>query len=203
LQFEATHASRDGGKSDGGSPALVRIASAWYSLPYRFGGIGWRLLVRVLLFSSVITLLLTLTQLYLDYRRDIRAIDQRMSEIDSGYSRSLGEGLWRLDARQLRLQVEGILRLPDVSYVELREATDRAVPLVVTAGSHQANPAARHELKIPYMNRGAEQLLGTLVVEATYDRIYRRLLNTAAVIMVGQAIKTFFVSFLSCLLSTG
>jgi C4-dicarboxylate-specific signal transduction histidine kinase len=195
LQFEATHANRDGGKSDGGSPALVRIASAWYSLPDRFGGIGWRLLVRVLLFSSVITLLLTLTQLYLDYRRDIRAIDQRMSEIDSGYSRSLGEELWRLDARQLRLQVEGILRLPDVSYVELREATDRAVPLVVTAGSHQANPAARHELKIPYMNRGAEQLLGTLVVEATYDRIYRRLLNTAAVIMVGQAIKTFFVSF--------
>jgi C4-dicarboxylate-specific signal transduction histidine kinase len=195
LQFEATHASRDGGKSDGGSPALVRIASAWYSLPDRFGGIGWRLLVRVLLFSSVITLLLTLTQLYLDYRRDIRAIDQRMSEIDSGYSRSLGEGLWRLDARQLRLQVEGILRLPDVSYVELREATDRAVPLVVTAGSHQANPAARHELKIPYMNRGAEQLLGILVVEATFDRIYRRLLDTAAVIMVAQAIKTFIVSF--------
>ncbi len=66
---------------------------------------------------------------------------------------------------------------------------------MVTAGSHQANPPARHEFKIVYTNRGAEQLLGILVVEATYDRIYRRLLDTAAVIMVGQAIKTFFVSF--------
>jgi len=195
LQLEATPASRDSGESDGGSPTLRPIATAWHSLPDRFGGIGWRLLLRVLLFSSAITLLLTLTQLYLDYRRDVGAIDRRMSEIDSGYRQSLGEGLWRLDARQLRLQVEGIFRLPDISYVELREATDHASPLVFTAGSHQANPSIRHEIKIFYMNRGTEQLLGILVVEATYDRIYRRLLDTVAVIMVSQAIKTFLVSF--------
>jgi PAS domain S-box-containing protein len=200
LQFEATHASEDGGKSDRGSPTLRRIATAWRSLPGRLGGVGWRLLVRVLFFSSVITLLLALTQLYLDYRRDVRAIDQRMSEIDSGYRQSLGEGLWRMDARQLQLQVEGILRLPDIRYVELREATGQAAPLVVTAGSHQANPSARSEFKIVYRNRGAEQLLGILVVEATFDRIYRRLLDTAAIITAGQAIKTFIVSFFILLL---
>ena len=154
MQSEATHASEDDGKSDRGSPTLGRIASAWRSLPELRGGIGWRLLVRVLFFSSVITLLLTLTQLYLDYRRDVRAIDQRMSEIDSGYRQSLGEGLWRLDARQLQLQVEGIFHLPDISYVELREATDRAAPLVVTAGSHQANPPVRSEFKILYTIAG-------------------------------------------------
>ena len=171
------------------------MAAAWRSLPGHHGGIGWRLLVRVLLFSSVITLLLTFTQLYLDYRRDVRAIDQRMSEIDSGYRQSLGEGLWQMDERQLQLQVEGILRLPDIRYVELRGDTGQAAPLVVTAGSHQANPPARSELKVVYTNRGAEQLLGILVVEATFDRIYRRLLDTAAIIMAGQAIKTFMVSF--------
>jgi PAS domain S-box-containing protein len=195
LKFEAARASKADGKSDRGSPTLRRIATAWRSLPGLLGGIGWRLLVRVLFFSSVITLLLTLMQLYLDYRRDVQAIDLRMSEIDDGYRRSLGEGLWRLDALQLRLQVEGIRRLPDISYVELREGTDHGAPLVVTAGSHLANPPARHELRIFYTNRGAEQLVGILVVEATFDQIYRRLLDTAAVIMVSQAIKTFFVSF--------
>jgi hypothetical protein len=195
LQSEATHASKVDGKSDQGSPTLRRIATVWHTLPGLLSGIGWRLLVRVLFFSSVITLLLTLTQLYLDYHRDVRAVDQRMSEIDSSYRQSLGEGLWRMDTRQLRLQVEGILHLPDISYVEVREATDRPAPLVVSAGSHQAKPSMRSEFKIFYANRGAEQLLGTLAVEATFDRIYRRLLGTAAVIMVGQAIKTFVVSF--------
>jgi PAS domain S-box-containing protein len=195
LQSEAAHASKDDGEPKRGSSALKRIVTAWRSLPDFPGGIGWRLLVRVLLFSSAITLLLTLTQLYLDYRRDIRGIDQRIAEIDSGYSQSLGEGLWRLDVRQLRLQLDGILHLPDIRYVELRESTDHAAPLILTAGSRQANPSVRNEFRIFYTNRGAEQLLGILVVEATFDRIYRRLLGTAAVIMVGEAIKTFIVSF--------
>jgi PAS domain S-box-containing protein len=197
LQFEATDASKDGGQSDRGSPAPRRIATVWRSLPGFRGSIGWRLLVRVLFFSSVVTLTLTLIQLYFDYRRDVQAIDLRMAEIDSVYSRSLGDGLWRLDARQLRLQVEGILHLPDISYVELREATDRAVPapFVVTAGSRQANAPMHREFGISYADHGPEQLLGILVVEATFEPVYRRLLDTAAVIMVSQAIKTFVVSF--------
>jgi PAS domain S-box-containing protein len=175
--------------------ALRGRAPAWRSLPGLLGGIGWRLLVRVLFFSSVITLLLTLAQIYVDYRSDVRAVDQRMSEIDAGYGQGLGEGLWRMDEGQLQLQVDGILRMPDIRYVELREATDQPAPLIVTAGSRQADPPARHEFRIFHTNRGAEQFLGTLMVEASYEQIYRRLFDTAAVIMVSQAIKTFIVSF--------
>ena len=100
-----------------------------------------------------------------------------------------------MDQSQLQLQVDGILRLPDISYVEVREATDQAAPLVVTAGSHRANPPTRREFKIFYAVHGAQQLLGTLAVEATYRRVYRRLVDTTAVILVSQAIKTFIVSF--------
>jgi signal transduction histidine kinase len=53
----------------------------------------------------------------------------------------------------------------------------------------------RREFRILYTNHGVEQLLGILVVEATFDGVYRRLLDTAAIIMIGQAIKTFVVSF--------
>jgi PAS domain S-box-containing protein len=192
-----SHASKDSGRSNLGSPALKRIAKTWRSLPDLLGGVGWRLLLQVLFFSSVVTLLLTVIQLYFDYRRDVEAIDLRMSEIDSVYSRSLGDGLWRLDERQLRFQVEGILHLPDISYVELRETTNRTAPgpLVVTAGSHRADAPMRREFRILYAERGPDQLLGTLEVEATFEPIYHRLLDTALVIMVSQAIKTFFVSF--------
>jgi PAS domain S-box-containing protein len=185
LQTEAARAS----------PTLRGVAMARRSLPGLLDGIGRRLLVRVLLFSSAITLLLTLAQLYLDYRRDVGAIDQTMSEIDTGYRQSLGEGLWRLDSRQLQLQVEGILRLPDIRYVELHEATDRADSLVVTAGARQSDPPARRVFKIFHTNQGTEELLGILVVEATFDGIYRNLFDTATDIMVSQAIKTFVVSF--------
>ena len=54
----------------------------------------------------------------------------------------------------------------------------------------------RHEFRISFIPvRDAEQLVGILTVEASFDRIYRRLLDTVAVSIVSQAIKTFLVSF--------
>ena len=45
------------------------------------------------------------------------------------------------------------------------------------------------------MNRGAEQTLGVLTIEATFDDVYRRLFETAIVILIGQGAQTFVVSF--------
>jgi PAS domain S-box-containing protein len=199
LHDQATHTSDDDGKSEGGSPPLAligaRIGTRWRRLTRWHSGIGLRLLVRVLLFSSAITLLLTLLQLYLDYRRDVGTIDRQISEIERSYRPSLGEGLWNLDARQLELQVDGILHLPDIRFVEVREATDRGNPMVVTAGSHQANADVHREFPIFHTNRGVEQTLGVLSIDATLDDVYRRLFDTAIVILISQAAKTFVLSF--------
>jgi PAS domain S-box-containing protein len=195
VQDQATHAGKGDGQSEAGAPPLARIRTAWRSLNRLRSGIGLRLLARVLLFSSAITLLLTSLQLYLDYRRDVGTIERRMSEIEGSYLRSLGEGLWNLDARQLDLQVDGILHLPDIRFVEVREATDRPDPMVVTAGSHQGSGAVHREFPIFHTFHGVEQPLGVLSIEATLDEVYRRLFDTAIVILVSQGAKTFVVSF--------
>jgi PAS domain S-box-containing protein len=195
-QDQPQQAGTDDGRPEAGlgSP-FPRIRTTWRSLNRLRSGIGLRLLASVLLFSSVITLLLTLLQLYLDYRRDAARIEQRVSEIGASYLSSLGEGLWNLDARQIELQVEGILRLPAIRFVEVREATDRPDPMVVSAGVHQADAAVHWEFPIFHTFRGAEQQLGVLTIEATLDEVYRRLLDTAIVILVSQGAKTFVVSF--------
>ena len=116
-QDQATYPSEDDGKSGSGWPPLAWTRTRWRSLNRLRSGIGLRLLASVLLFSSAITLLLTLLELYLYYRRDVGTIDRQISEIEGSYRRSLGEGLWNLDARQLELQVDGILQLPDIRFV--------------------------------------------------------------------------------------
>jgi signal transduction histidine kinase len=195
VRDQATQASKDDGKFEGGSLPPAPIRTRWRGVNRWHSVIGLRLLVRVLLFSSAITLLLTLLQLYFDYRRDVGTIDRQISEIEGSYRRSLGEGLWNLDARQLELQVDGIAQLPDIRFVEVREATDRADPMVVTAGSHLANADVHREFPIFHMNRDAEQTLGVLSIEATFDDVYRRLFDRAIVILISQGAKTFAVSF--------
>jgi PAS domain S-box-containing protein len=157
-------------------------------------GIGPRLLVRVLLFGVVSTLVLTLSQLYLDYRRDTGAIDRRMSEIADSYGHSLGEGLWNLDRRQLELQIEGILRLPAVRFVEVRETTDRADPMIVSGGAHHDRAAVSHQFALFRPALGEQQQLGVLTLEASFDDVYRALREKAVVILTSQGATIFVVS---------
>jgi signal transduction histidine kinase len=77
----------------------------------------------------------------------------------------------------------------------VREATGRGDPVVVTAGSHEVNADVHREFPISHTFRGAEQPLGVLSIEATLDEVYRRLFDTAIVILVSQGAKTFVVSF--------
>jgi PAS domain S-box-containing protein len=156
--------------------------------------IGTRLLVRVLLFSSVITLILTLFQLYMDYRRDVNVIEGRLAEIEQSYLDSVSDSLWKLDERQLLLQLEGILRLPDVRAVEVRELAPGSDPLVLQVGQRQDHSFLAREISIIYPVHGTRQPIGALYVEVTLTEVYRALLDKTLIILVSQGAKTFLVS---------
>jgi PAS domain S-box-containing protein len=158
-------------------------------------GIGLRLLVRVLLFSSVITLLLTLSDLYLDYRYDVGTIEDRLTEIEVSYRQSMAESLWNVDRQQVQLQANGILSYPDVSFVEVREAESRASAIVVSVGQPNAHAPLRRVIPLFHSFNGTNQQLGVMVVEASLDDVYRSLFHRLSVILVNQAAKTFLVSF--------
>ncbi|HLO78597.1 MAG TPA: hypothetical protein VK196_19250, partial [Magnetospirillum sp.] len=164
------------------------------SLPMR-GGIGLRLLVHILLFSTLVTLVSTATQLYLDYRRDLVAIDTRLDEVRSSTLASMGASLWHMDADQLRLQMDGLMRLPDMQAVEVRENySGVAEPLLVSVGVRSDRATIAREFPITYQDRGVHRTIGTLYVEVTLTEVYRRLIDTGLVILVSQGVKTFLVS---------
>src|SRR5215471_16017863 len=174
---------------------LSQIRVRWRSFNRWRRGIGPRLLVRIFLFSSAITLILTSFQLYFDYRYDVGAIESRLSELEGSYLQSLSEGLWSLDSRQIELQIEGILRLPAMRFVEVRETTDRANPIVVSSGHRQAHAAVRRAFSLVHTSRGEQQQLSVLSIEATFDEVHRALLQKAVVILISEGTEIFLVSF--------
>ena len=157
--------------------------------------VGARLLAGVLLFSGSITLVLTAIQLYIDYRREVSALELRLNQISGSYLASLAEGLWTLDEKQLRLQLDGILRLPDIRAVEIRETADTGNPLIVKLGESSVSSSFARDYPLRHSVQGQERAIGTLRVEATLTDVHRRLVDTAVTILIGQAAKTFLVSF--------
>jgi PAS domain S-box-containing protein len=158
-------------------------------------GIGRRLLLGVLLFSSVVTLVLTSVQIYFDYQRGVGVIDKRLDEIRRSYLDSMGDSLWHLDRTQLQLEIDGILRLPDMRAVEVREASTAPDALIVTAGARQNDGGLIREIPITYMVDGKSQVIGTLYLEATLQDLYQTLLAQVLIILASQAAKTFLTSY--------
>ncbi|MBB4360258.1 PAS domain S-box-containing protein [Bradyrhizobium sp. CIR18] len=157
-------------------------------------GVGPRLLAAVLLFSSVVTLTLTALQLYLDYDREVGLIETRLEEIGRSTTGSLGESLWNLDQNQLKLQLDGILRLPDIRAAEVREIADRPNPIRLAVGEPSTRSVVTRDYPLNTIVQGTAREIGVLHVEATLTDVYQHLLNRALVILASQAAKTFLVS---------
>lgn len=164
-------------------------ASGWKRLAG--SRISRRLLVYVLIFSGSITLVLTAMQLYHDYRYDRSLIDTRLDQIRFSHLDSLANNLWTFNDDALRLQLEGLLRQPDLVYLEIREP-DGSVRMSVGSLEGRSLLQRRYPLVYPY--RGADRQLGELRVVASLDGVYQRLWNTFLVILGSQAVKTFLVS---------
>jgi signal transduction histidine kinase len=152
------------------------------------------LLGRVLLFSACLTLILTLLRLYIDFRRAVWVLDLRLEQIGESYLDSLAEGLWTLDEKQLRLQLTGILRLPDIRAVEVGEAGTAPGRFVVRVGEKPDSSAIVREYPLRYKVQGRERVIGTVHLEATHAGIYHALLRSSFTILVSQAATIFLVS---------
>lgn len=153
--------------------------------------IGRRLIVYILLFSSVVTLFLTIIQLYLEYKQDVSFINQRMEIIRLSNLENIKNSLWVLNYKALHLQLEGILRMPDMAYLEVRDQNDR---VVASAGSLQQDDVIESEQVIIQHYRGRDYRLGTLRAIASLKGVYQRMVDTVIVILISQAVKTFLVS---------
>ena len=78
---------------------------------------SFRMLGYVIAFSSAFTLLGTSLQLYWEYRTEIQRIEDTLLQVSTSHRSGLSTSLWLLDETQIRGQLEGILNLPDITYV--------------------------------------------------------------------------------------
>jgi len=149
-----------------------------------------RLIFYILLFSSLITFLGTSLQLYLDYSKDVSLIEERMNQIEGSYLPSVINRLWVSDHEQLKIQLNGMLQLPDMQYLKI-EVDGRTI---ISVGAPQSENIISRTFPLFYTYRNRIIHLGDLYVYASLTGVYRRLLDKVLIILTTQAVKTFLVS---------
>lgn len=154
-------------------------------------GIGRQLALWILVFSSVVTLASTALQLGIEFKRDVREIENQLDQIRASYAISLSSGLWVTNQAAIQIQMDGIFRLPDMQFIEVLDDKDQ---VIATAGHPENQRTLRQETPLYYQYQGKQIYVGKLVVVASKQGAYQRLEDKFMVILATQTVKTFLVS---------
>lgn len=156
------------------------------------GKLSKRLLIHILIFSSFITLFITSIQIFLEYKRDMSRIELQINQIEQSFLKSLAKNIWYLNEPQIQLQLEGILALPDIVYIEIElESGSRNF-----IGDYDKTKTYIYRiLPISYtVSESNSGYLGNLHVRANVETVYKRILERIVIVLSSQLFKTFFVS---------
>ena len=187
--------SRDATTTASGQPSTAQRSSS----PR---GVGRRLTLAVAGCSLLVAVALSALQLYTDHGKEVRNSERRIESVSAGLQAGLADSLWNLRDDRLRLQLEGIVRLPDMLAAEVWEIDDRGTAerrLRVAAPSLPGQPAARidHRLALPLVHddRGTLRTIGQLRVESGFAELRQRLWRQALDELVRQVLSTFLIAF--------
>lgn len=159
-------------------------------LRFRPGQLSGRFAALVILFSSLIALVLTATELGYEYVRDLRQIDGRMAQIRDAYVDSITENLWVADKERLDTQLQGIVRLPDFVLAEIRVNGKTEI----RHGPGLAGGGVSHAFALERPHQGRMQHIGELVVGASYEGAFQRMIQRTLLFLAANAMKTMLVA---------
>ncbi|MGJ8692836.1 MAG: ATP-binding protein [Thalassotalea sp.] len=130
----------------------------------------------------------TFIQLYAHFKDEVSALEQRFVSIESSYLEAISSSLWDFNESLVKQQIEGIVNLPDIEYVEIKTNFDNKY----VAGNESVVVEKQEAYPIFY----GENEIGELIVYASYQDIYAKIEQRASIILLGEFIKIFIVAFL-------
>lgn len=150
-----------------------------------------RLMISIAIFSTVVTVLLTAGQVYIEYQRDVGDLWARVEQAEQGVLPSVVENTWLVDKERLAILLEGLVRIPDLANARVTTLTGE---VLASAGVAAAEDIQLRKVLLTYRRRGAEIAIGeltlTITAEAALQRAYRR----AGAILVTTTLSVFLVA---------
>lgn len=152
--------------------------------------IARKLTILIVCFSTVITILTTGLQLFLDYKKELADIHTQIGTIKTMQVSPLSYSMWTFDSKGIQIIIDNILKVQGIEFLKVT-IDERHI---WTGGKRVSRNAIDTETAITFDN-GREKLnIGTLRIVAGLDDMYNRLLKKAMVIFISNGFKTFFVS---------
>lgn len=161
------------------------------NIPLTYKGIAGKLISLTILFSSIITLVITAFNLYERYSYDVNLIDLKFKQINDVHLSSIINNLWLVDKHELQVHLEGILKIKDIQYIEVYDNKK----LWASAGVKKYRNIIVRSYPLKYTYKEKVVDIGELKVSATLDNVFHNMYQELWVTLATNGTKTFLVAF--------
>lgn len=141
-------------------------------------------------FSTLVAIVTTGIQLFLDYKRELNHIDATFDQVDATYLPTIESALWATNRKEIQIALDGLTRLPDVRYAKVTEGDQ----VWAEAGADKRRSVKARSYRLQYAHLGKQVYIGDLRVVMDLEGVYQRLLDKFWVILITNSVKTFLVS---------
>lgn len=157
----------------------------------RISKIGQRLFKRAFGIAIVLTILLTLFQVWLNYQDLIASVQNTFHQVKQVQVQGITTALWNYSMPELSKQAEGLTHFPFVNYAEVREKDK----IVASAGIKNSQNILEETIPLVYENNGSLVEIGNLYIQADLARINQDIRSQIFRIFLFQALNVLVVLF--------
>lgn len=143
------------------------------------GKLARKFVVWLVLVSVVLAFVSTGVQIYVEYWRDKKIIENRLEFVRVSYLPSVKKSLWELDEEGLRLHLEGLLNYPEI----VRVSVEQRGTYLMSVGEDNDEYIERYDYPLSYIVDDKVYKLGSLNVDISLRILYQRLWGRALLIL--------------------
>ena len=154
-----------------------------------------KLTITLFCFLFFISIIFTIIQtgfiLKNDYDKSIQQVNKSITQIKNTRIESLSIAIWQLDNSQLKIIIDNILKLPGITYIEIRENNTN----IVKKGKKKKKYVIKKTFDLVYKNIENNKL-GTLYVQGSYENSINNIYDEMIKKILIETIKVFSITFI-------
>lgn len=155
-----------------------------------------RLLLYVTAFSLLFSFVISAYQLYLDYQKDIRAIENDITFVQESYLPAITSNAYNLNESQLLMQLQGALQLRNIEYIEIIGEDGDASSRIAVGNPHTMNDITK-SFELMYNSTVHDTIpVGTLTIKATTLHAHQRLKEKAVILVICNTVGVLLLLFI-------
>jgi signal transduction histidine kinase len=171
-------------------------------------GLSRKLLTRVLSVYFILTLIVTVGQIFTEYLSTKDHVEDELQTLKNTFSTSLTRALWELNTEQANSIAEGLLELPIVEGVQVRDENGNQIadyglsiqrprsPIEEELIEDHPSGIFSYSFPLIFKFSGRESTVGDVTLYSSFDTIFGRI-EIGIFFLIGNAlIKTTFLVFL-------